>query len=860
MSLPAPQPPAALAGLRDGLRRSRQELARKFLARPRAGAYLHGHAQAVDRLLATLCNTLLPPGPVLVAVGGYGRGELFPASDVDVLLLLPAPPGPALERALESWVQACWDVGLEIGHSVRTVDACMAEAERDVTVETNLLEGRLVWGEPDLYARFRQHFAARFEARRFFEAKLLEQGNRHNRYADTAFNLEPNVKESPGGLRDLHTIQWLARSCGIEPSWHGLVQAGILSVAEAHRIREDEAILSRLRIRLHLLAGRHEDRLAFDLQAELAKSQNIAATQHRLASEVLMQRYYRAAKDIRLAGEIIIPSLKSMLYGDSGAAEAIDDDFARRGPLLECRDCGFFEREPAALFRAFLVLHGESGLTDFAPATLRSLWRAGRRVDARFRADPRNRRAFLELLRQPQGVTRTLRALNRYGILGRYLPAWGRIVGQMQHDLFHVYTVDEHILIVLRNLRRLTVPELAHEYPLAARLMSSFDKPELLYLAALFHDIAKGRGGDHSQLGQKDAQRFCRAHGYPREDSDLVSWLVREHLSFSRTAQKEDLSDPEVVSAFARKMGDARHLTALYLLTTADIRGTSPKVWNAWKARLLDQLYRLSLAYLSGEKGHATGTIEARQEEARKILSFYGLSPGSEQNLWQMLDDAYFLRTDAADLAWHTRMLWAKFNDTKAVVKTRLAPQGEGIQVLVYAPDQADLFARVCGLFARIQYNVLEARIHTTRHGYALDNFLVQDESNRDVHYRDFLSFLEYELAQAIDPARPAQPVPRGRISRHQKHFPYPPHVELAPDDRGRYYVLTVSCADRSGLLYEIAGAFQRHGVNLITAKIHTLGERVEDTFLLQAERLVEPATQAALEQDLVLSIDSARL
>ncbi len=858
MTLPALQQPA-LTGLREGLRQSRQELARRFLARPGAAAYLHGHAHAVDQLLATLCHKLLPPGPVLAAVGGYGRGELFPASDVDVLLLLPAPPAPSLERALESWVQACWDVGLEIGHSVRTVDACMVEAERDVTVETNLLEARLVWGEQALFTRFRQHFAARFEARRFFEAKLLEQANRHNRHADTASNLEPNIKESPGGLRDLHTIHWLARACGIAPAWRGLVQAGILSDAEARRIREDEAILDRLRIRLHLLARRREDRLAFDLQAELAKSQNIAATRHRLASEVLMQRYYRAAKDVRLAGEIIIPSLKSLLYGDAGPAEIIDDEFARRGPLLEIRDSGLFERDPAALFRAFLVLHRETGLTDFAPATLRGLWRAGRRVDARFRADPRNRRAFLELLRQPQGVTRTLRALNRYGILGRYLPAWGRIVGQMQHDLFHVYTVDEHILIVLRNLRRLTVPELAHEYPLAARLMSSFDRPELLYLAALFHDIAKGRGGDHSQLGQNDARRFCRAHGFSREDTDLVSWLVREHLSFSRTAQKEDLSDPEVVAAFARRIGSERRLTALYLLTTADIRGTSPKVWNAWKARLLDQLYQLSLARLSGDDGRTTGTIEARQEAARGLLSFYGLAPGCERQLWGLLDDAYFLRTEAADLAWHTRMLWGRANDAAPVVRTRLAPQGEGIQVLVYAPDQPDLFVRVCGLFARVQYSVLEARIHTTRHGYALDNFLVQDEADRDVHYRDFLSFLEYELARAIDPGRPVEPVPRGRMSRHQKHFPYPPHVELVPDDRGRYYVLTVSCADRAGLLYDIAGVFQRHRVNLIGAKIHTLGERVEDTFLLQAERLVEPATQAAIEQDLMQSLDSTR-
>ena len=844
----SPQP---FADLRERLKSGRAELAAAFLEKPATTHYLTRHAALVDGVLIELSARLaLPPSFCLAAVGGYGRGELFPGSDVDVLLLLPHDPASDQQATLETWVQACWDVGLEIGHSVRTVDACLAEAA-DITVETNLLEARYVCGAASLFDEFGRRFQARFDPQHFFDGKLAEQQARHARFDDSAYKLEPNLKDSPGGLRDLHTIHWLAQACGILGGWSGIARAGLLTHAEARRIAREERTLSALRIHLHLLAGRREDRLAFDYQTELAARLGLAATPHRRPGERLMQGYYRGAKLIQRVNDILIQSLRVRLFPVTAPPQPIDADFQVRANLLEARAADLFERKPDALLRAFIVYAQHPMLAGFEPATLRALWRGSTRIDAAFRADPRHRALFMTLLRQPLGITRALRAMHRYGLLGRYIPAFGRVVGQMQHDLFHVYTVDEHILTVLRNVRRFTVPDLAHEFPLASRLIAAFDKPELLYLAALFHDIAKGRGGDHSELGAVDARRFCRQHGLDKADSELVAWLVDMHLVMSRTSQKEDISDPAVIAAFAARVGDARRLAALYLLTVADIRGTSPKVWNAWKGKLLEDLYHATHARLAGSDA-AVADIAARQNEARVNLALYGLPADAADALWQHLDERYFVRFDARDMAWQARMLWRRADSANAVVRARLSPAGEGIQVLVYAPDQADIFARICGFFARIQYTILEAKIHTTRNGYALDSFQVMDLASRGIHYRDFLSFVEYELARDLDPARPMQAVPRGRLSRHQRHHPYPTTVRLEADAQGHGHMLSITCADRGGLLFAVAEVLMRHAVSVYAAKIDTLGERVEDTFLIRGAALQTPAEREALEAELI--------
>jgi [protein-PII] uridylyltransferase len=841
---------APFADLRERLQAGRAALAAAFRKRGAAARYLSGHTALVDGVLAELCTRLaLPPAYCLVAVGGYGRCELFPGSDIDVLLLLPADPAPAEAEALERWVRACWDIGLEIGHSVRTVDACLAEAA-DLTVETNLLEARPLWGASGLHDTLRERFGQRFNAQVFFDGKLAEQRARHARFDDSAYKLEPNLKDSPGGLRDLHTIHWLAQACGIGGGWRGLARTGLLADAEARRIAAEERALATLRIHLHLLAGRREDRLAFDYQTELAALLGLSATAHRRPGERLMQRYYRAAKLVQRANDILIQSLHARLFPISPHAQAIDADFQLRDNLIEARSADLFERVPASMLRVFIVLARRPTARGFEPATLRALWRASTRIDAAFRADPRHHALFLALLREPVGVGRALRAMHRYGLLARYIPVFGRIVGQMQHDLFHVYTVDEHILAVLRNLRRLTVPALAHELPLASRLMASFDKPELLYLAALFHDIAKGRGGDHSELGAVDARRFCRKHGLDHGDGEFVAWLVAMHLTLSRTAQKEDVSDPDVVTAFAARMRDARHLTALYLLTVADIRGTSPTAWNAWKGKLLEDLFHAAHARLAGSASIAD--VAQRQRQARGVLAQDALPEGAADALWTHLDEAYFTRFDAHEMAWHAHMLWRHADSGRIIVRARLSPAGEGIQVLVYAPDRTDIFVRICGFFARIRYTILEAKIHTTHHGYALDSFQVMDLGSRDADYREALGFVERELARDLDPAQPLKTVPRGRLSRQQRHHPYPAGTQITPDPLGRGHVLSITCADRAGLLFAVADVLMRHGVEVYAAKIDTLGARVEDTFVIRGEVLETPDGVRALEAGLL--------
>ncbi len=483
--------------------------------------------------------------------------------------------------------------------------------------------------------------------------------------------------------------------------------------------------------------------------------------------------------------------------------------------------------------------------------TLRALWRARFSINSTFRKDPTAKLLFLQILQQPRGIVHEFRRMNQYGILGRYLPEFGGIVGQMQHDLFHVYTVDQHILMVVRNLRRFTMTEFAHEFPLCSRLMDGFERRWLLYVAALYHDIAKGRGGDHSQLGMRDARAFARRHGLARDDSDLVVFLVEHHLSMSGTAQKEDVHDPEVVQAFARKVGSERRLVALYLLTVADIRGTSPKVWNAWKAKLLEDLFRAARRALTGQTQGLDVALAEKQAEATRLLGLYALSDGVKDKFWAQLDTPYFLRHDAQEIAWQTRNLHYRVDTPVPVVKARLAPIGEGLQVMIYTPDRESLFARICGYFERAGFNIVEAKIHTTRHGYALDTFLVMGPGP-GAHYRDMLETIEKELPEELLSQAQLLPPRGGRLSRRVRHFPISPVVNLRPDERGTYQVLSVVAADRPGLLYGVARTLALHRVSLHTAKINTLGDRAEDVFLVSGDALSNQKVVLQLEQELL--------
>ncbi|MYM34822.1 [protein-PII] uridylyltransferase [Duganella sp. FT94W] len=845
--------------LKRQLKADRQVVIAAFKEDGKPEKLLRSLRQSVDAVLTTAWHAAgLPADTALIGVGGYGRGELFPYSDIDLLILLAQAPDAATTEKLEELVQLLWDLGLEIGHSIRTVDECLSESAADITVQTSLLEARIICGDEPLFAQLQTRYDAAMDPRAFFHAKVLEMRQRHAKYEDTAFSLEPNCKESPGGLRDLQVILWLVKASGLANSWRTLATSGLITQTEARQLMEKERAFKDIRVRLHLHAGRREDRLVFDVQTAIAESLGLTATgsgvHMRRASEYLMQRYYWAAKTVTQLNTILLQNIAGRLFPQDGVAVPINARFNDVNGLIDIAEDDTFQQTPSAMLEIFLLMTERPSIKGMTARATRALWHERFQIDAAFRADPANRSLFLQIMQAPRGIVHALRRMNDLSILGRYLPNFRKIVGQMQHDLFHVYTVDQHIMMVVRNMRRFTMAEHAHEYPFCSQLMANFPKPWVLFLAALFHDIAKGRGGDHSKLGMADAEQFCREHGMSDEDTELVVFLVENHLTMSQVAQKQDLSDPDVIQAFAKLVGDERHLTGLYLLTVADIRGTSPKVWNAWKAKLLEDLYKITQRVLGGEPHSAANELRQRQDEALATLRLYGLDAHAHEPFWQQLDVAYFLRHDASDIAWQTRALYERFNSDQPVVKCRLAPIGEGLQIAVYVKDQPDLFARICSYFDRKNFSILDAKIHTTRHGYALDTFMVT-EQNFAKNYRDIINLLEHELCALLTSPEPLPAPGKGRLSRLSRTFPIQPTVDLRPDDRGQYYLLSVAANDRTGLLYAIANVLTKYKINLHTAKVMTLGERVEDVFLIDGAALSNARSQIQLETELLEAI-----
>jgi [protein-PII] uridylyltransferase len=846
--------------LKARLKAERQVLFAAFREDGKPEKLLRGLRQCVDDILSDAwAAARLPADTALVGVGGYGRGELFPFSDVDLLILLGAPPNAITQAKLEGLVQLLWDLGLEIGHSIRTVDECLVESAADITVQTSLLEARLVTGDAALFDQLHTRYQEALDPQAFFQAKTAEMRLRHAKFEYTAFSLEPNVKESPGALRDLQVILWVAKAAGLANSWGQLATRELITQDEARQLMEKERAFKDIRVRLHLQTNRREDRLLFDVQTAIAESFGLEADPPgpgaRRASEYLMQRYYWAAKTVTQLNTILLQNIEALLFPQPSEpvrlSSSAGDCFNDVNGFIDIAHDDTFETTPSAVLAIFVAMTEHPDIKGMTARTTRALWHARNLIDDAFRLDPANRANFLRILKAPQGLVHALRRMNDFGVLGRYLPNFRNIVGQMQHDLFHVYTVDQHIMMVVRNLRRFTMAEHAHEYPFCSQLIANFRDRWLLYVAALFHDIAKGRGGDHSELGMVDAREFCMDHGLSEADTELVVFLVEQHLTMSQVAQKQDLSDPDVIAAFAAMVKDERHLTALYLLTVADIRGTSPKVWNAWKAKLLEDLYRITLRVLGGEPHSADRELRMRQQEALATLRLFGLPADAHEALWDQLDVVYFLRHDASDIAWQTRCLHDKIKSAKPVVRARLAPAGAGLQLTVYLKDQPDLFARICSYFDRKNFSILDAKIHTTRDGYALDTFLVTEE-NFARNYRDIISLIEHELCELLSSNAPLPPPTRGRLSRLSRHFPIAPSVELRPDERGQHYLLSIAANDRTGLLYAIASVLTRYRINLHTAKIMTLGERVEDVFLVDGPNLSNARVLVQLETELL--------
>lgn len=806
-----------------------------------ATALLRGRARCVDHVLCNLWKGI-PCELALVAVGGYGRGELYPASDIDLLLLVPEGLDVSHHPRIESLIGQFWDTGLDIGHSVRTINECLHESSQDITIQTALLEVRLLCGDVDLFSAFCRKFRESLNPVAFFKAKELEQEERYARHQDTPYSLEPHCKESPGGLRDLQMIRWLASATGLTSS-----------PEDTRELAQTETFLRHIRIRMHYLAGRREDRLLFEFQERLAANYGILATPAKRASEILMQRYYRNAKRVTQLNSLVIQRFDEQLAPILPATNTVivNEYLQITQDMLDIRDDVVFERRPSVIFECFLYLEQHPELKGLTARTLRALWRARLHIDAAFRRSPINRALFLSLFQQERGLLSELRLMNRYGILGRYLPAFRRIVGQMQHDLFHAYTVDQHTLQVIRNLRRFAMPEFTHEFPLCTQLMTEFENNWLIYIAALFHDIAKGRGGDHSKLGMNDARRFCKNHQITGEACDLVVFLVEHHLTLSSVAQKQDITDPDVIHAFAQIVRNERWLVALYLITVADIRGTGPTIWNAWKGKLLEDLFYLTRQFLRGDAPLPMVGLAQRQWDAQSMLRLRGLSVGIEEPLWRNLDTSYFIQHDAGEIAWHTRTLYHRVNTLEPVVQARLNPIGEGLQVMIYVADQPRLFVRLCGFFARMGYSIVDARIHTTQHGYALDSFALLNP-NHDMPDRDMTALIEHNLTELLKtPSTPETSI-TVRLSRQVRHFPIQPTVHVRVDDRGNQYILSLSAADRPGLLHAVARVLSEHGIQIHSAKIATLGERVEDTFLISGSELSKMATLVRLEQELL--------
>jgi [protein-PII] uridylyltransferase len=774
----------------------------------------------------------------LVAVGGYGRGELHPYSDIDIMVLTASAIPKAAEAALSDFFTALWDIGLEIGHSVRTVSQCREESADDITIATTLIEARLIDGPAELFERMKEAISTTelWPSDRFFEAKRAEQRARHHRFDDTAYKLEPNVKGSPGGLRDIQMIGWVAKRHFDVHSVDELVAHHFLTPGQLRLLKEGQAFLWRVRYGLHVLTGRREDRLLFDHQSRLAKMLGYEDASYTLAVEQLMQRYYRTVMDLSRLNEMLLQLFEEEILMDPRADPiSINERFQVKNGYLQTRNDQVFAQDPSALLEVFHLLQQDEEIRGVSAHTVGLIKRNLHLIDEEFRQNPRNHRLFLSILRAPAGVTHELRRMNRYGVLGLYIPAFGRIVGRMQYDLFHAYTVDEHTLFVVSNLRKFALKRFDQEYPQCSPLMQSFEKPEIVYLAGLFHDIAKGRGGDHSELGAVDAEAFCLEHGMSKYDARTVAWLVRNHLALSMTAQKKDIQDPEVINEFAALVGDQTHLDYLYVLTVADVRGTNPKLWNSWKATLFRDLYELTgRALRLGLENpiDREQLIEETQAAARKLLEATGTSGDAIDRVWHLFTEEYFLRYRSEEIAWHTEILADSDTESEyGLLDVRKQPHGDGIEAMLYTPRSKRTFAHATALLAELGMTIVDARIVPIANGFSLDTYIFMELDHRTEIDEARLNKIRRTLTRILttDDKR-ALRVTR-RAPRQVRMFATKTVVNFDTDVANNRTVMELAAGDRPGLLSTVGQTFIEFDTNIETAKIMTIGERAEDVF-----------------------------
>ena len=835
------------------------------------GELLRLKSWLMDRLLAALWARFAIPAKVaLVAVGGYGRGELHPHSDIDLLILSNDPIEPALGDTVSQFVTLLWDLKLDIGHSVRTIDQCIVAAKEDVTIATNLLETRTIAGDDKLTQEVsRRAYSDEVQtSKAYFLAKRDEQRSRNEKYSGTEYNLEPNLKSSPGTLRDIQTIGWITKR-HFGPSAHN-------SRARYHFLTDDEYkmlfkgnnFLWRLRYGLQMIADRNENRLLFDHQRKLADILGYKDTEHKLGVEQMMQRYYRVVLGLAELADVILQYFDDFYLNPDQEAviEVINKRFQLNNGYLETVDNEVFNRAPYALIEIFLLKAQNPSIKGIKSNTIRLIREHRYLIDDSFRTDLANTTMFMEILRTPHALHRTLNAMLKYNVLGRYLPEFGLIIGQMQHDLFHSYTVDAHTIQLIRNAVRMEQPEAQTVFPLASRLIMNIPKLELLYVAGLYHDIAKGRGGNHSELGAEDAIAFCQRHHFSERDTKLVSWLVENHLIMSMTAQKKDLADPEVIYQFAKQVPSLLHLEYLYILTVCDIAATNQTLWNSWRASLMQQLYiETRRAVRRGIEApiDRNDWIRATKLEVRNILFDNGFREDAINALLDSLEEEYFLQDSTSEIVWQTTAILTHGDSAEPLIIIRDSDPGQGngfSQIMIYLKSKQDLFAAITAVFEQLNLNVLNARISGAGSKFTLSNFVVTDAQNQGLSGDMERKLKIYErLKEELDDPNDYPEIIQRRTPRQLKHFSFPTEVTLSNNMVKRQSVMEVVTPDRPGLLARIGQILLRYNLSLVNARIATLGERVEDVFFIVDETgnpLSDPELCTSLQRDICTQLD----
>ena len=839
-------------------------------------ALVHSRSGTLDTVLALIWNRYAFAASAdisLVAVGGYGRGELHPHSNIDLLILTRSGIEENWQEDLGAFVTLLWDLKLDIGHSVRSIQESMDAAREDVTILTNLLETRTIAGPDNLRDELSHqvYSDAISSDRDYFIAKREEQKQRHAKYGDTEYNLEPNVKGSPGALRDIQTIGWITkRHFGLQ-NIADLTRFSILTEEEHRILLQGETFLWRLRFGLQLIADRNENRLLFDHQRALAQMLGYKDEGKRLGVELMMQSYYRTVLALAELTDVIL-----QYYDEAILGAGSDDDilplnkrFQIRNYYIEAVNNQVFAYAPYAIMEIFVLMAQHPEIKGIRATTIRSLRAHRHLIDDAFRSDLAVTSLFMELLRTPHALDQTLSAMKKYNVLGRYLPEFGQIIGQMQHDLFHIYTVDAHTMRVIRNMVRLDSADARNEYPLASRLIHRLPKLETLYIAGLYHDVAKGRGGDHSELGAIDVESFCERHHLSERDTQLASWLVENHLLMSMTAQRKDISDPDIIHGFARAVPSQVHLDYLYVLTVCDISATNPKLWNTWRASLLRQLYIETKRAL--RRGSETPVdrqewVRATQSEAREILHAQNMTDEQIDGIWETLDEDYFLQDSTVDIAWQTAAIIRHGDDPDPLVlirDTRGGPTDGYSQIIIYMSDRIDLFAATTAVLEQLNLNIVDARISSSEGPFSISSYIVLDEKGKplgiDPARKDRVRM---RLIEELDDPEDYPDIIHRRTPRQLKHFAFPTEVTFSNDTINQRTVMEVITPDRPGLLARVGQVLLEHRVRLTNAKIATLGERVEDVFFVtdeHGEQISDPAVCQALQQDLCQMLDDTQ-